>query len=156
MAERSIASVLKTEDVEKHPGVRIPEPPPLIKMKVEISNGELLDKFSILEIKMGNINDPSKLTNVQNEYRELMDDCTNLLRDSSINSLYSDLKEINQKLWVIEDDIRECERRKDFGDEFVSLARAVYFTNDERARVKKEINLASGSSLVEEKSYQDY
>lgn len=125
-------------------------------MKVEISTGELLDKFSILEIKIGKIQDESKLANVQNEYRELLDDCTDLLRNSEISSLYSELKTINQDLWVIEDDIRECERRKDFGDEFISLARAVYFTNDERARVKKEINLASGSSLVEEKSYQDY
>lgn len=125
-------------------------------MKVEISNGELLDKFSILEIKMGNITEPSKLANVENEYRELTSDCTNLLRDSTISTLYAELKSINQKLWVIEDDIRHCERSKDFGQEFVSLAREVYFTNDERARVKKEINLASGSSLVEEKSYQAY
>ena len=125
-------------------------------MKVEISNGELLDKFSILEIKMGNITDPSKLTNIENEYRELTSDCTDLLRNSTISSLYAELKSINQKLWVVEDDIRECERRKDFGQEFISLAREVYFTNDERARVKKEINLASGSSLVEEKSYQAY
>lgn len=125
-------------------------------MKVEISNGELLDKFSILEIKMGNITDPSKLVNIENEYRELTNDCTDLLRNSSISLLYSELKSINQKLWNVEDDIRECERRKDFGQEFISLAREVYFTNDERARVKKEINLASGSSLVEEKSYQAY
>jgi hypothetical protein len=125
-------------------------------MKVEISNGELLDKFSILEIKMGNITDPSKLINVENEYRELSNECTDLLRNSSISTLYSELKSINQRLWTVEDDIRECERRKDFGQEFVSLAREVYFTNDERARVKKEINLASGSSLVEEKSYQAY
>jgi len=125
-------------------------------MKVEISNGELLDKFSILEIKMGNISDPSKLTNIENEYRELISDCTDLLRNSTISSLYAELKSINQKLWIVEDDIRECERRKDFGQEFISLAREVYFTNDERARVKKEINLASGSSLVEEKSYQAY
>ena len=125
-------------------------------MKVEISNGELLDKFSILEIKMGNITNPSKLANVENEYRDLTSDCTNLLRDSKISSLYAELKSINQKLWVIEDDIRDCERSKDFGPQFVSLAREVYFTNDDRARIKKEINLASGSSLVEEKSYQDY
>ena len=125
-------------------------------MKVEISNGELLDKFSILEIKMGNITNPSKLANVEKEYRELTNDCTNLLRDSKISSLYGELKSINQKLWVIEDDIRDCERSKDFGPQFVSLAREVYFTNDDRARIKKEINLASGSSLVEEKSYQDY
>ena len=125
-------------------------------MRVEISNGELLDKFSILEIKMGNITDPSKLANIENEYRELTSDCTNLLRDSKISSLYAELKSINQKLWVIEDDIRDCERSKDFGPQFVSLAREVYFTNDDRARIKKEINLASGSSLVEEKSYQDY
>jgi hypothetical protein len=125
-------------------------------MKVEISNGELLDKFSILEIKMGNITNLSKLANIENEYRELTSDCTNLLRDSTISTLYAELKSINQKLWVIEDDIRDCERSKDFGPEFVSLAREVYFTNDDRARVKKEINLASGSSLVEEKSYKDY
>jgi len=125
-------------------------------MKVEISNGELLDKFSILEIKTGNITDPSKLANVKNEYRELASDCTNLLRDSTISTLYAELKSINQKLWVIEDDIRDCERSKDFGPKFVSLAREVYFTNDDRARIKKEINLASGSSLVEEKSYKDY
>jgi len=125
-------------------------------MKVEISNGELLDKFSILEIKMGNITDPDKLTNIENEYKELTSDCTDLLRDSTISSLCAELKSINQKLWTVEDDIRECERRKDFGQEFISLAREVYFTNDERARVKKEINLASGSSLVEEKSYQAY
>ena len=125
-------------------------------MRVEISNGELLDKFSILEIKMGNITDPSKLTNVENEYRELTSDCTDLLRNSTISSLYAELKSVNQRLWTVEDDIRECERRKDFGQEFISLAREVYFTNDDRARVKKEINLASGSSLVEEKSYQVY
>ena len=125
-------------------------------MKVEISNGELLDKFSILEIKMGNITDPAKLTNIEKEYKELTSDCTDLLRDSTISSLYAELKSINQKLWAVEDDIRECERRKDFGKEFISLAREVYFTNDDRARVKKEINLASGSSLVEEKSYQAY
>lgn len=125
-------------------------------MKVEISNGELLDKFSILEIKMGNITDPSKLINIENEYKELTSDCTDLLRNSTISSLYAELKSINQKLWVVEDDIRDCERSKDFGPQFVSLAREVYFTNDDRARVKKEINLASGSSLVEEKSYKDY
>ena len=125
-------------------------------MKVEISNGELLDKFSILEIKIGNISDPAKLTNIENEYKELTSDCTDLLRNSTISSLYAELKSINQKLWVVEDDIRECERSKDFGQEFISLAREVYFTNDERARVKKEINIASGSSLVEEKSYQAY
>jgi hypothetical protein len=125
-------------------------------MKVEISNGELLDKFSILEIKMGNIKDPSKLSNIEREYKELYNDCTDLLRDSSINLLYSQLKSINQDLWKVEDDIRDLERKKDFGEEFISLARKVYFTNDERARVKKEINLESGSQLVEEKSYQDY
>jgi len=125
-------------------------------MKAEISNGELLDKFSILEIKMGNITDPAKLVNIENEYRELTSDCTDLLRSSTISSLYAELKSINQKLWTVEDDIRDCERSKDFGPQFVSLAREVYFTNDERARVKKEINLASGSSLVEEKSYQAY
>jgi hypothetical protein len=125
-------------------------------MKVEISNGEILDKFSILEIKMGNISDTSKLKNVEREYKELYNDCTDLLRNPEINSLYSKLKSINQDLWKIEDDIRECERRKEFSEEFISLARKVYFTNDERASVKKEINLLSGSDLIEEKSYQSY
>ncbi len=105
---------------------------------------------------MGNIKDPLKLSNIEREYKELYNDCTDLLRDSSINSLYSQLKSINQDLWKIEDDIRECERRKDFNGEFIDLARKVYFTNDDRARVKKEINIASGSSLIEEKSYQAY
>jgi hypothetical protein len=105
---------------------------------------------------MGNIKDPSKLSNIEREYKELYNDCTDLLRDSSINLLYSQLKSINQDLWKVEDDIRDLERKKDFGEEFISLARKVYFTNDERARVKKEINLESGSQLVEEKSYQDY
>lgn len=123
-------------------------------MKVEVSNGELLDKFSILQIKMSNITNESKLVNVTKEYNELYNDCMEILGDSKVFELFSELREINKDLWKIEDDIRECEERQDFGDEFIQLARAVYFTNDKRAEFKKKINLASGSALVEEKSYK--
>jgi hypothetical protein len=123
-------------------------------MKVEVSNGELLDKFSILQIKMKNITDVSKLKNVKNEYNTLLKDCTYLLSNEETKSLYDELKTINEDLWKIEDDIRECEEIGDFGLDFIELARAVYFTNDKRAEVKKKINLASGSDLIEEKSYK--
>jgi hypothetical protein len=123
-------------------------------MRVEVSNGELLDKFSILQIKTANITDESKLANVMKEYTELYDDCMSILKDPKVFDLFSELREINKDLWKIEDDIRECEEIQDFGDDFIELARAVYFTNDKRAEVKKKINLASGSTLVEEKSYK--
>ena len=123
-------------------------------MKVEVSNGELLDKFSILQIKMKNITDESKLKNVKNEYNTLLEDCTSLLENEETKVLYDELKTINEDLWKIEDDIRECEEIGDFGLDFIELARAVYFTNDKRAEVKKKINLASGSDLIEEKSYK--
>ena len=125
-------------------------------MKVEISDGELLDKFSILEIKIEKIKDPSKLHNIKKEHKELLENCDSLLKIHKLSLLYLDLKSVNQKLWKIEDDIRELERIKNFGDEFISLARQVYFTNDERSRIKKEINLISGSSMIEEKSYESY
>ena len=127
-------------------------------MKVEVSNGELLDKLSILELKLKNIKDNGKLINIKNEHGGLSPLCNNLFDNygNELKSLYVKLSEINAELWKIEDDIRECERNKDFGDEFVRLARAVYFTNDKRSDVKKSINLLTESGFVEEKSYEDY
>ena len=127
-------------------------------MKVEVSNGELLDKLSILELKLKNIKDDKKLINIKNEHAGLSPLCNNLFNNygNELRSLYAKLSEINAELWKIEDDIRECERNKDFGDEFVRLARAVYFTNDKRSDVKKSINLLTESGFVEEKSYEDY
>ena len=127
-------------------------------MKVEVSNGELLDKLSILELKLKNIKDNGKLINIKNEHGGLSPLCNNLFDNygNELRSLYFKLSEINAELWKIEDDIRECERNKEFGDEFVRLARAVYFTNDKRSDVKKSINLLTKSGFVEEKSYEDY
>ena len=127
-------------------------------MKVEVSNGELLDKLTILELKLSNISDVKKLTNIQKEHDEL-NPLAGQLFDSygeELKNIYKQLAEINSELWTIEDDIRECERNKDFGSDFVSLARAVYFTNDKRSEIKKSINLLTGSGFVEEKSYEDY
>ena len=127
-------------------------------MKVEVSNGELLDKLTILELKLTNIADVQKLSNIQKEHDELSP-LADKLFDSygeELKNLYKKLTEINSELWTIEDDIRECERNKDFGYDFVSLARAVYFTNDKRSDVKKAINLLTDSGFVEEKSYEDY
>ena len=122
------------------------------------NDGELLDKLSILELKLKNIKDNKKLINIKNEHVGLSPLCNNLFDNygNELRSLYVKLSEINAELWKIEDDIRECERNKDFGDEFVRLARAVYFTNDKRSDVKKSINLLTESGFVEEKSYEDY
>ena len=126
-------------------------------IKVEISYGEFLDKLSILEIKSERIRDPAKLENIN---REL-----GLLRDLwaadpkaaiDIQSEWAQMKSINEKLWDIEDDIRDRERARCFDEEFIRLARAVYYTNDERAEVKRRLNEKLGSALVEEKSYADY
>ena len=127
-------------------------------MKVEVSNGELIDKLTILELKLTNISDVQKLTNIQKEHDEL-NPLAGQLFDSygeELKNLYKQLAKINSELWTIEDDIREFERNKDFGSDFVSLARAVYFTNDKRSEIKKSINLLTGSGFVEEKSYEDY
>ena len=127
-------------------------------MKVEVLNGELLDKLSILELKLNNIKDNNKLINIKNEHSGLSPLCDNLFDNygNELRNLYVRLSEINAELWKIEDDIRECERNNDFGDEFISLARAVYFTNDKRSDVKKSINILTQSGFVEEKSYEDY
>ena len=127
-------------------------------MKVEVSNGELLDKLTILELKMSNISDDKKLINVRKEFNEL-NPLAKLLFEKFKDELLSKYKElalINSQLWKIEDDIRECEKNKNFGKKFVELARAVYFTNDKRSDVKKQINILTGSGFIEEKSYEDY
>ena len=127
-------------------------------MKVEVSNGELLDKLSILELKMSNISDQKKLVNIKKEHNELDPLAKELFNKYGLDlqTLYNKLCAINSQLWVIEDDIRECERNKNFGDQFVQLARAVYVTNDKRSDIKKSINLLTDSGFVEEKSYEDY
>lgn len=129
-------------------------------MKIEVSNGEIIDKYTILEIKLSKISDKDKLLNIQHEYDVLTPDVNeiyNSVKDKKhLEKLHADLLDINKKLWKIEDDIRECERSKDFGDTFIELARAVYYTNDDRSDVKKAINVFTGSDLVEEKSYEDY
>ena len=127
-------------------------------MKVEVSNGELLDKLTILELKLSNITDKHKLINVNKEHSELNPLALRLFEEygNDLKRLYLELTAINTELWKIEDDIRECERNKDFGDQFISLARSVYFTNDKRSDVKKAINLLTDSGFIEEKSYEDY
>lgn len=122
-----------------------------------VSFGELLDKIAILQIKSERISDPDKLANVRNELSAL--DKTWLAHPAAGNDiakLRAELKAVNERLWVIEDDIRLKEKAQAFDEEFIRLARSVYFENDVRARIKKEINLTLGSSYVEEKSYQDY
>ena len=123
-------------------------------MKIEVSVGEIVDKLSILQIKTGMIKDEEKLDNVKKEYDYLYDIVFNEMKIES--SDFFDMVSINQKLWKIEDDIRDKERDKTFDDEFIELARSVYVTNDERAEVKKGINIKYGSEFVEEKSYSDY
>lgn len=127
-------------------------------MKVEISNGELLDKITILELKLEKIKDKEKLVNIQKEFDELNPLCNELFRiyGGELQVHYLALAKINGQLWDIEDWIRDCEREKRFDKEFVELARSVYITNDKRSEVKKIINIMTGSGLVEEKSYKDY
>ena len=126
--------------------------------KVEISNGELLDKISILELKMLKIDDEIKLSNIKKEFDTLNPLVVDLFEGfgSQLQNLYIELAKINGQLWDIEDWIRDCEYEKRFDAEFIQLARSVYVTNDERSRVKKEINKLTNSGLVEEKSYKDY
>ena len=126
-------------------------------IKVPVSPGEVLDKITILEIKSERMSDPDKVHNVKAELALLQDTWNENIRDTrEIQSLHAQLKEINETLWEIEDDIRDKERAKEFDDRFIELARAVYVTNDKRSRVKKELNLHLGSEIIEEKSYQDY
>ena len=127
------------------------------KILVEVSVGELLDKISILEIKTVKIKDPEKLNFINDEYKILKDQLnTNIKNYSDIENLYISLKEINSKLWVIEDDKRLCEKNSDFGEKFIKLSRDVHFLNDERAKIKLEINNKTGSKIKEIKEYTKY
>jgi hypothetical protein len=123
-------------------------------MKIEVSIGEIVDKLSILKIKKTNISDTTKLENVLKEYNYLYDIVFNELKISE-NDFFN-LVLINEKLWDIEDKLRDKERDKSFDNDFTELARSVYFTNDKRAKIKKEINIKYGSLFVEEKSYKQY
>ncbi len=124
---------------------------------VPVSFGEVLDKITILEIKAERIADATKVANVRRELDALNETWARAVADqSAIAPLRQRLKAINEQLWEIEDDIRDQEAAQDFGPRFIELARAVYVTNDQRAAIKKDINLALGSRFVEEKSYQDY
>ena len=127
-------------------------------MKVEISNGELLDKITILELKLLKIKDKEKLINIQKEFDTLNPLTQKLFEkyDGQLQNHYLELAKINGQLWDIEDWIRDCEHEKRFDKEFVELARSVYITNDKRCEVKKLINLITSSGLVEEKSYKKY
>ena len=127
------------------------------KIIVEVSIGELLDKISILEIKQEKIKDPEKLKFINNEHSILKDQLEkNIKSNDELNDLYQSLKEINAKLWVIEDDKRQCEKDKDFGEKFIKLSRDVHFLNDDRAKIKLEINNLTGSAIKEIKEYTNY
>jgi len=124
---------------------------------VPVSPGEVLDKITILEIKSERMADPEKVANVRVELALLQETWASAVnRDPVIDDLHDQLKKINETLWEIEDDIRDKERVKEFDERFIELARQVYFTNDRRSQVKKELNLHLGSLIIEEKSYQDY
>jgi hypothetical protein len=125
-------------------------------MNIEVSHGEIVDKLTILKIKKENITDSIKLDNIVKEYDYLLSIVENDLGISTESPEYLELLSINQELWVIEDDIRDKERIKEFDEDFIKLARAVYYTNDVRAKIKKEINLKYSSGFVEEKSYSNY
>ena len=127
------------------------------KIYSEISAGELFDKISILEIKKNKIKDKNKRNIILKELSSLQETASeNIEKSKSIIKLYKKLKSINLKLWIIEDDIRDCERKNNFDSKFIKLARAVYFTNDERSRVKNKINSLTKSNISEVKSYKKY
>ena len=127
------------------------------KILVEVSVGELLDKISILEIKQGKIKDPEKLKFINEEHSILKDQLNNTIKsDQKLTELFESLKKINAKLWVIEDDKRQCEKEKDFTETFIKLSRDVHFLNDDRAKIKLEINNHTGSKIKEIKEYTSY
>ena len=127
------------------------------KILVEVSVGELLDKISILEIKQEKIKDPEKLKFINDEHGILKDQLDNNVKsDEKLNNLFQSLKDINAKLWVIEDDKRLCEKNSDFTENFIKLSRDVHFLNDDRAKIKLEINIFSGSKIKEIKEYVKY
>ena len=127
------------------------------KILVEVSIGELLDKISILEIKQEKIKDPHKLKFINEEHSILKDQLNNNVKsDQKLTELFESLKQINAKLWVIEDDKRQCEKEKDFTETFIKLSRDVHFLNDDRAKIKLEINNHTGSKIKEIKEYTSY
>ena len=127
------------------------------KILVEVSVGELLDKISILEIKQEKIKDLEKLKFINEEHSILKDQLnSNVKSDQKLNKLFESLKQINSKLWIIEDDKRQCEKEKDFTDNFIKLSRDVHFLNDDRAKIKLEINIHTGSKIKEIKEYTSY
>ena len=127
------------------------------KILVEVSVGELLDKISILEIKQVKIKNPEKLKFINNEYNVLKAQLNqNIKSDNKLNILFKSLKEINSKLWVIEDDKRLCEKNSDFTEKFIKLSRDVHFLNDDRAKIKLEMNEHTGSTIKEIKEYTKY
>lgn len=128
-----------------------------MNINVDLSIGEFFDKMTILEIKKERISDLGKLENINNEYsylEGLLDELS--IRREDVAEEVGKLKQVNEKLWIIEDDIREKERRRSFDAEFIELARSVYITNDQRSEIKRAINLKLGSNFVEEKSYEEY
>ena len=127
------------------------------KILVEVSVGELLDKISILEIKKEKIEDPDKLKFIKDEYEILKSEFDkNIKSDSKLVKLFNDLKKINSKLWIIEDDKRLCEKNSEFGEEFIRLSRDIHFLNDSRAKIKLDINNHTGSKIKEIKEYTNY
>ena len=123
-------------------------------MKIEVSNGEIIDKLTIIQIKLERIKDESKLVNLRREYEVLKKASESVI---TVNDpLYKALYDVNCELWDIEDRIRDLERKKDFGNDFIQTARAVYFKNDRRSEIKREINIKTSSGLIEEKSYEKY
>jgi hypothetical protein len=123
-------------------------------MKIEVSNGEIIDKLTIIQIKIERIKDNNKLLNLRKEFEELNNAALKIL--SSNDPLYKALYAVNCELWEIEDHIRDLERRRDFGEDFIQTARSVYIKNDERAVIKRNINIKTSSDLMEEKSYEKY
>lgn len=123
-------------------------------MKIEVSNGEIIDKLTIIQIKLERISDKAKLENLQKEYKILAEASSAII--SQDDPLYIALYQVNCDLWEIEDRIRDLERNKNFGSEFISTAREVYIKNDSRSELKREINIRTSSGLIEEKSYEKY
>jgi phage pi2 protein 07 len=123
-------------------------------MKIEVSNGEIIDKLTIIQIKLERIKDKNKLVNLKKEYDELISSSLSII--STSDPLYIALYEVNCELWDIEDLIRDLERKKNFGQKFIDTARAVYYKNDKRSEIKREINIRTSSGFIEEKSYEKY
>jgi hypothetical protein len=124
-------------------------------MLIEVSNGEIIDKLTILALKLKYINDKEKLANIRKEH-DILTEAAKKIEINTEHELYIQMMVVNEKLWEIEDKIRDCEKNKDFGKDFIELARSVYVVNDERSKIKRKINHLTGSDLIEEKSYKEY